>query len=523
MTPHHPFHFFKNLSLLLTAILLGSCQNAEPKQQTTELGIVSLEVTGAEAALPHFEKGLLLLHSFEYEDAREEFVKAKEADPTMPMAYWGEAMTHNHTIWGEQDFEDGQKTLNQLDSATVTTEITALEKDFIKAVKILYKAETPKPKRDLAYSEYLKELHEKYPKNHEVAAFYALSLLGSVPEGRDLEIYGQAAKIAQTVIDQNPKHPGAVHYLIHSYDDPDHAKLALNAANTYADVAPAASHALHMPSHIYVALGMWDEVVTSNEASYQASVDRMKAKNLDNSALGYHAYHWLMYGYLQQGRIDTARQLLLDMQKLATESPSKRARVHLVFLKGTYMVETNTWDGSIAEIPVDVSDLNVAIAAQYNFLEGMKAFKAGDKTKLEESIAAIDKDCRREALLLPEAEFKVCASSNRSEASKTDIGESRVMEYQLRGLLAWMDNNSVEAEDWLKKSVDADQKLSYSFGPPFIKYPTHELYAEWLLENNKPKEAEEQYHLALKRGPKRAMAEKGLEIAKKAQTKTATL
>ncbi|MCF6223634.1 MAG: hypothetical protein L3J34_07890 [Flavobacteriaceae bacterium] len=154
----------------------------------------------------------------------------------------------------------------------------------------------------------MKKLNLKYPDNHEVKAFYALSLLGSVSDGRDDEIYGKGAKIAQGIIEENPNHPGALHYLIHSYDDPKHANLALDAAYSYAKVAPDASHALHMPSHIFVAMGMWDEVVKSNENSYQASVNRMERKKLDNDARGYHAFHWLEYGYLQQNRFEDAKK-----------------------------------------------------------------------------------------------------------------------------------------------------------------------------------------------------------------------
>ena len=193
------------------------------------------------------------------------------------------------------------------------------------------------------------ELLKKYPDNHEISAFYALSLLGSVEDGRDDEIFGKGAKIAQGILKENPNHPGALHYLIHSYDDPDHAQYALSAADAYAVVAPDASHALHMPSHIYVAMGMWDKVVSSNENSYQASLNRMQRKNLKDGR-GYHAYHWLEYGYLQQEREEDARKLVQDLVIYTEENPSKYARTHLVFLKGTYLVETENWDSPIADI-----------------------------------------------------------------------------------------------------------------------------------------------------------------------------
>src|SRR5690606_5439976 len=174
---------------------------------------------------------------------------------------------------------------------------------------------------------------------------------------------------AKKVLNKNPKHPGALHYLIHSYDDPYHAELAFDAANSYSKVAPDASHALHMPSHIYVAMGMWDNVISSNIDSYQASLNRMEKKNLDGDARGYHAFHWLEYGYLQKGNFEEAKKMALDMKKYVSEDSSKRARVHLVFLKGTYLTETDEWDGEIADIPVNITDLNISVRSQYQFLE----------------------------------------------------------------------------------------------------------------------------------------------------------
>jgi len=288
----------KPIVFFCVIFFLFSCNKNEP--QTDYLGIVKLEVSGTKTAIPHFEKGLLLLHSFEYVDARESFLKAQQVDPKMVMAYWGEAMTYNHSLWRGQDYLNGFSVLEKLELQGEIEGQSSVEKDFLKAVEILYKPKTSKNDRDTAYMKYMEGLYKKYPSNHEVAAFYALSLLGSVAEGRNDSIYGLGADVAKRILKENAKHPGALHYVIHSYDDPDHANLALDAANAYSQVAPDASHALHMPSHIYVAMGMWDEVVSSNINSYQASLNRMNKKELDNDARGYHAYHWLEYGYLQK-------------------------------------------------------------------------------------------------------------------------------------------------------------------------------------------------------------------------------
>ncbi len=501
----------KTYILLLFIVILFSCKKESEK--TDYLGVAHLDVTGKKEALPHFEKGLLLLHSFEYEDAREEFLKAQEIDPKMAMAYWGEAMTYNHSLWGEQDYDNGVAALNKLTALDNDYKITALENDFLEGVQILYKTKATKKQRDKDYADFMAELLKKYPDNQEIAAFYALSLLGSIEDGRDDVIFGKGARIAQGILKENPNHPGALHYLIHSYDDPGHAQYALDAADAYAVVAPDASHALHMPSHIYVAMGMWDKVVSSNENSYQASLNRRTRKNLKEGR-GYHAYHWLEYGYLQQEREEDARKLLQDMVIFTEETPSKYARTHLVFLKGTYLVETENWDSPLADITVDISDMNVAIRSQYRFLEGMKAFKRNDQKVLDENIVLIQNDFNKESFLVTYDDASFCSGAKRDDTTPSNLTETQVMLEQLLALKAWLNNDPAATEDHLKKSILLDESLSYSYGPPFIQKPTHELYADWLVLQNRPEEAEAQYDKTLKRAPNRTLAVKRKEALK---------
>ena len=366
----------------------------------------------------------------------------------------------------------------------------------------------------MEYAEFMEDLYKKYPDNQEVAAFYALSLLGSVEEGRDDVVYGKGAKIAKGILKENPNHPGALHYLIHSYDDPNHATLALDAANAYSKVAPDASHALHMPSHIYVAMGMWNNVISSNIASYQASVNRMKEKELDNDARGYHAFHWLQYGYLQKGNYEEAKSMVLDMKKYATETPSKSARVYLVFLKGTYLTETDNWNDKVADIPVDISDLNISVRSKYHFLEGMKAFKNGNTKKLDSILNIMDQDHKRESFIVAEGSSKLCAGITRDEATKMDLKGAEIRQNQLLALRADLGNDTKLAEEYFIKSIDIENNMSYSYGPPSIQKPTHELYADWLLTQNRKDEAAEQYQLALKIGPGRMLVLKGIENTK---------
>ncbi len=509
--------------LALTMLACGQDRSPEEKNAVTsaQLGTIQIQVTGAEAALPHFERGMLLLHSFEYVDAREAFQRAQEIDADFAMAYWGEAMTHNHSLWREQNFEKARRALNRLAPSAEERQVkcaTELERDLMEAVDLLYGA-GDKQVRDQAYADKMAKLYHKYPQNHEIASFYALSVLGAVPVGRDEKAYEKAANIAKGILAENPNHPGALHYLIHSYDDPDHAPLALEAANSYATVAPDAAHALHMPSHIYVAMGMWHEVVASNIASWKASVQRMERKGLDNDARSYHALHWLMYGYLQQQNEETALELLADMNRYCAEKPSRGARSYLVRMQGNYLVETDSWEGPALDMaPDSIADLNIAIRSIAVFTAGMAAFQGGDLSGLAHAIDTLEEQRTQTSLIVSEKGLPMCsaAGARRNAPNQLDVDQSKIMELELRALLAWKQEDSEAAESYLREATALESEISYSYGPPEVVKPSWELYGEWLLAMDRPAEALEQFAYARERGPKRQRALRGQLAAARA-------
>lgn len=499
-----------HIIICLVWISLVSCTS---QKENDKLGNVYFDVTGSKEAVKFFEEGLLLLHSFEFDDAGTAFINAQKADSTMAMAYWGEAMTYNHPLWAEQSYEEAIAALGKLsDSAEerVDKSETEIEKDFMRAVNILY-GEGTKYERDIAYSEFMEKMYKKYPSSQEAAAFYALSLLGSVPVGRDEDIYERGAAIAKGILDENPNHPGALHYLIHSYDDPDHASAAVEAANSYMKVASAAGHALHMPSHIYVAMGMWDDVVAANELSYQASIDRMNRKNLNNDARGYHAFQWLVYGYLQQGRFEKAKQVVREMKQYTDELPSARARVHMTLIKGAYLVDSQDWTGEFSDIEIDQKGLNISILGINAFLAGMKAYTMDDKAKLTSIIDEIEKERLKVAIQLENKGIALCSGVGweSQKANQLDVDQAYVLEMELRSLLADMNGDENEVESWLKKATELESNISYSYGPPPIVKPSSELYGEWLVEHGRPEEAIQQFDYSLKRAPKRVLTLKG--------------
>ncbi len=502
--------------VLLLGVATFSCKNE--KQTETQRGKTTFNVTGSNEALSYFHKGLLLLHSFEYDDAAEQFIKAREIDTLCIMAYWGEAMTYNHPLWSQQEQEEAIATLDLLGETEVERVAkaqTEIEKDFVKAVGIIYEFGDDKIKRDQAYAKYMEKLYHKYSGNHEVAAFYSLSLLGSVPEGRDVKIYEQAAEIAKEVLAENPEHPGALHYLIHSYDDPDHAALAVEVADSYSIVAPDAAHALHMPTHIYLALGMWNKVISSNIDSWEASKNRKARKELDNNALGYHAYSWLHYGMLQNGRFAEADSMLRDMITYTNELPSRRARSYLISMKGAFLIETENWKHEHTEINIEVDSLRLTTRTAFSFIEGMKYYANGNMEGLIKTIQLMNEDITNESGKVLIEGIAVCGVSSYSNQPPTQLSvdQSRIMEMELRALLAWSENDTARTTEWFDKATELEANISHSFGPPNIIKPSHELYGEWLINMNRQEKAFEQFNIALKRAPGRRLSEKGREVA----------
>ena len=507
----------RTIFFLVSAIVAFCCSS--PSEKGNALGEVAFKVVGSDAANGLFIKGHLLMHSFEYDDAAELFRLAQKEDPSCVMAFWGEAMTYNHPIWQQQDYEKGKAALAKLGAThevRITKASSELEKDFLKAADIMY-GDGTKADRDRAYAEFMGSLYEKYPGNHEVASLYALSLLGSVPVGRNDDIYQKSAKISEGILKENPNHPGALHYLIHADDDPLHAREALTAANEYAVVAPDAAHALHMPTHIFVALGMWDKVIELNEQSWQSSLDRKEAKHLTNDDLGYHSFYWLEYGYLQNGRNNDAMNLLNEMIKYCDELPSSRARVHEVLMRSTYLVETNEWSTANFSDTTDLSDLGIFIRARQLFVQGFRQFHNGDAERLKKIVSRISLMRQAESMQINSDGIAICKSGAPSASGLTqlDIDQVHVMEAELKGLSAWKSNDIETAERWFKEAMEVEEKTSYSFGPPDIVKPSGELYGEFLLATNRPAEAMKAFDAALKRAPKRRLCVKGkIEAAK---------
>ena len=283
--------------------MLAGLTSAVPAASQQALGRISFPTSGAPAAQPEFIRGVLLLHSFQYEEAAEAFRAAQHLDPGFAMAYWGEALTHTHQVWNQQDLPAARAVLARLGptaGARRARAPTPREQAYLGSIELLY-GDGSKPARDTLYAGALEALVQANPDDDEAKTFYSVALLGLSQGIRNIPTYMRAGAIAEDVFRRNDDHPGAAHFIIHAFDDPIHAPLGLYAARRYSVIAPGASHAQHMTTHIFLALGMWDDVARQNEVAAGPARDHWRPG---------HYTHWLGYAYLQQGRREEAARLV---------------------------------------------------------------------------------------------------------------------------------------------------------------------------------------------------------------------
>lgn len=470
--------------------------------------------TGNPEAKEIFDRALLLLHNFEYADARELFREAQQKEPTYALAYWGEAMTYNHPVWHNQDVSNAERVLARFKDIVNnhSPPLTTLDYDLISSLDFLY-GEGTKEERDKAYSDFMHTLHKKYPGDEEVATFFALSLLG-MTEGWNTELCSRAAEISEAILKEHPDHPGALHYFIHAQDHPDYAQRAWNEANKYATVASYSGHALHMPSHIYLALGLWDDVVRSNEVSWKAGVDRKQAKQLDNNALNYHAHWWLEYGYLQQGRFDKALEVVNSQLRFTRELPSAAARHHFVIMRGHYLIETNNWKHEIAREQVKTDDLRLEIRTLDRFIQGISAYRQRDSKTLNRIIALIRADIKN--AVQRKAMDEGVAQCGTLSSPQIGINQATILLDELLGAYAFLRDDHLAARAHFKKAIELEEQNGHFFGPPEILKPAHEIYGEFLLSTGHPDQALSNFEESLRKAPGRNLSLRGMELASRA-------
>ena len=460
----------------------------DPQVQSVEgLGSLSFPNSGNDGAQEPFLRGVLLLHSFEYETSAEAFREAQEADAQFALAYWGEAMTYNHPLWRQKDVEAAAATLSRLAPTAERRRAkagTEREAMYLDAVEALY-AEGPKTAQDRAYMDAMGRLHEAYPDDQEARAFYALSILGSTNGSRDFATYMKAAATAQPVFEQNPNHPGAPHYIIHSFDDPVHAPLGLPAARAYSKVAPQAAHAQHMTTHIFLALGMWDDVVSGNIRARDTQ-DGERADSGQPPNFCGHYSSWLQYGHLMRGDLSAAETLLTSCHERMANEPTDEERYYFVSMRARQILDTEDWSLA-SEWPIQPAEDWLAL--YYGFTNAFAALREGNAE--------------------PARVFLESAPQPDSPSTALHLDE-------LHGLVALYEGRTETGLGMLRQAAELEDSLPFEFGPPRVLKPTFELLGEELLVLGHPAEAREAFQRAVERNPRRTQSVQGLQRASSA-------
>ena len=450
-----------------------------------------------------FLRGVVALHNFEYEEANEAFLRVQKADPGFAMAYWGEAMTYHQTLWRNENLDAGRQALARLaatPAARAAKAATPKEKAFLEAVDTLFGAGDAATRRR-AYADAMGALYARSPDDPDVASFYALALLGTMSrsligygdahEGHSASLAGsdtqqRVAEILEKVLTTHPDHPGALHYLLHNHDDPEHARRALSAARAYAKVAPQSSHPLHMPAHIFVQLGMWEDAAAADRAAFAASDAWVKAKGLSPAVRSYHALSWLQYSLLQLGRYDEALKTMAELTPSVKASGDLTLLSDLSSMRARYVIETRRWE---------------VLANERNFGNVNELFAIGVSAARSGNAAAAE--LARQGL----------ATRAQSEQEGDLRPAIAIMEREVAALIELAAGRREQAVEILKTATQAELKLPAPLGLPAPIKPAPELLGEVLIELGRPAEAIEPFRQALGRNANRTLSVLGLARA----------
>lgn len=453
-----------------------------------QLGTVHFPVSCDASVQKSFERGVALLHSFWYEEAQKEFEHIAKDDPKCAMAHWGVAMSLWHQLWNHPDEATVQKGLAEVKSAESLHAKTAREKEYIAAMQAFYggDAKLEYQKRADAYAAAMEKLHRDQTDDREAATFYALSLLASEPDGdTTFANRKKAAAVLEPLFAEEPNHPGVAHYLIHAYDSPQMAQLGLPAARRYAQVAPAAPHALHMPSHIFARLGLWQDDIDSNLASI-AATRKTAEMHMGGEGHQFHAMDFLVYAYLQSGREADAKKVIDEvkamkpMQNMYGMDFDPRTSA-LVEFSARYVLELHQWSEA-ANLPqvkgVDEGDSSVTYLAR-----AIGAAHVGAVAEIKEDLEQI------------QTIHKHLLEKNKTEFAKA-VDDDRMI---AAAWLGYAQGKKQEAVTALQE-VAARQEAEAA-EPGGI--PPREMAADILLELKQPEKALQEYQTDLKFNPAR--------------------
>jgi len=483
-----------------------------------------------------FARGLTRLHGFDYEGARAAFREARASDGGRIMAAWGEAMTHHRPLWGETDLEGGQAALAQLaptPEARLALAGNDRERDWLRTAEALF-APLEKAERERQYLARLAQLSERYPDDLDARAFHALAQLAAGYPTRDLVTAMKAAALLEDVARREPRHVGALHYLIHAYDDATHAPLGVRHAEAFGAVAPATAYAQHVTSRTFLAVGAWNKATDANQRALAAA-----APAAGGGAVHDRARLWLLYSLLQEGRHAEAKTLLSAFETAAGSGDDLPTRAAVAFARATWLIETRRWpDAKLAPTP---EGLAADATAAELFAVGMAAFRSGNRAAGSDALqrmAALVGDGDRPLRSVTTARPATPVRPGVSRPGVTPIPTPRpglpvpwgapaevtppmglerrlaaVMAQQLEAVLIFSEGRRDEAIVLARQAAAVADGLEGLSGPPIPVKPGHELVGDFLMDVRRPGEAILAYEAALRRHPRRPLSLLGLARA----------
>jgi hypothetical protein len=480
-------------TVLLSLVPAVQGQNREPHDHGTErLGKVTFPVSCASEAGQRFERAMAVLHSFWWEEGDAAFNRVLEADPECAMAYWGLAMN----AWGNP-FAGGPTGGNLTRGAQAARKAASLsartprERGFIAAVSALYRdaANTPNAARLQAYADTMARLYREHRRDTEVATYYALALVATAPK-TDTTFAQQkrAAEILNPLFARYPDHPGLAHYIIHSTDSPQLAHLGLMAARRYARIAPSAPHAQHMPSHIFIRLGYWEENIASNQEAYRAGMAHAKAKGVPPAGEQLHALDYAVYGYLQRGQDSLARATVSTAENL--QIPPGRSLVgdyNRTAMAARIPLERGDWAGAASFPVAQMQGLGIQVMLS-RFTRAIGAARSGDPVAARSEVTALD-------------------SLAASMSDRKEPYWSRVAGIKRDAAKAWSlyaEGDTAGALALARAAADTEDVTDKHPVTPAELLPARELEADMLLQAGRYNEARKVYRATLAREPGRA-------------------
>ncbi len=498
----------KPLIALITAVLvlalaapgatLDDKDHQHHQARPEKLGTITFPTSCAPASQGPFARAVALLHSFWYDEAEKAFAAVAAADPACAMAQWGVAMSLYHPIWAAPTPAEIARGKAAVEKAVAAGAWTDREKTYVAAIESFFKdAETVDHRiRALAYEKAMERVHQQYPEDREAAVFYALALLGTAaPADKTYSNQKKAGEILNRILPQQPDHPGVAHYLIHSFDYPALAALALPAARSYSKIAESSPHALHMPSHIFVRLGLWDDSIRANEDSAAAALAHVRKTDPGASAFDeLHALDYLVYAFLQQGRDTQAQEILTRALAVKrVDNPNFAAAYALAAVPARYAVERGRW--------ADAAALEVGPAwfpwDKYPFAEAITqtaravgAARSGNVPRAKEALARLE------------------ALHGAAVTAKLPYWPDQI-QIQRREAAAWLalaEGRKDEAVALMKEAVAQEDATDKHPVTPGTLLPAREMYGDLLMELGRPAEALAEYEASLATAPHRFYA-----------------